>query len=172
MARPYPQIAHQPPTDEEERLGYYVDCVDCERRWAQRYALPQLHRCLPCARAWRRDYQNAKRHGLPRPSLRQAEPHPFKSKALGREVDLNDPAILAAAEQHAAFRAELDAYIVTLKERKGGPPLRGALSLRPVKRTQVVSVPADAPDEPPDAVVDVVEAHLGAVHKTRQPRRR
>jgi len=146
--------SYTPPTDEERRLGYYLDCVSCGRPWALRSCVPHLHRCRSCARSWWRDYRQAARQGLPRPSLLgQIAPHPFASKALNRTVDLNAPGLLDLVEQDPKFAKELDAYIASLRHADSSkPPLRGAalsLSGRPRRRAVRVPLDEDPTPEPP-----------------------
>lgn len=48
------------PTPEERANGSFLSCVECERDWPLRLAVPSLDRCVICAREWWRKEKAAR----------------------------------------------------------------------------------------------------------------
>jgi hypothetical protein len=186
--RHLPDPPYTPPTDVEMEHGYYLDCPGCGRQWSQRFVDRHLNRCLPCARAWRREDQASRRKGLGGvPLTTTPPPHPFESRVLHREVDLNDMATHKLLETNLRFRDEVTAYIEKLVAQNGRPktPLYGVLSRLSAPKTRLkanrVELDEDEPEQAPlgaaEAVNAAVDAVMGAidgeiVDEKRKPRRR
>lgn len=166
MARRLPDPPYTPPSDVELELGYWGTCSGCGRRWSQKLIDPRTRQCLPCAREWRRDDMASRRRGAGGVPLTQNPvPHPFRSKVLGREVDLNSEEARAAIVANAAFRDEVDGYIEDIVANNGAPrpPLRGVMTLLPrtkprakVERAEVVPNSPAPVDEEAEAEVDAL----------------
>lgn len=161
--RRLPDPSHTPPTKEEERLGYGFKCDGCGLLWAKRYQDERTHRCIPCARAWRRDDMMSRRKGLGGVPLEKSPPpHPFKSRLLKKEIDLNSAEARRLIGSNAGFRDEVDAYIEKLvaDNARPTPPLHGVLPLlsrggRPKTKPNVV-VPEDEPIRGPSREAELV----------------
>lgn len=186
--RHLPDPPFTPPTDVEMEHGYYLDCPGCGRQWSQRFVDRHLNRCIPCARAWRRDDTASRRKGLGGVPLAVTPPqHPFESRTLHSSVDLNDPATHKLLQTNERLRDEVTAYVGKLVAQNAKPktPLYGVLPLLSASRARAkaerVELDSDDVTPMPAGAVDAVDAAVGAVMNTvdaeivdekRKPRRR
>jgi hypothetical protein len=177
--RRHPDPPFTPPTDAENELGYWFFCDGCQRTWSQRYIDQRTRRCLPCARAWRRDDMMSRRRGLGGVPLNaQPQPHMFMSKTLKREINLNSEEGRRLIEKNHGVRAEVDEYIsaIVAKNSTPRPPLHGVVPLLPrqaqrakAERTVVAADDEVAPVSPNavrsvdkivDGVMDTIDGEV------------
>jgi hypothetical protein len=152
--RRLPDPPYTPPNDVENDLGYWFVCDGCDRVWSQRYIDRRTQRCLPCARAWRRDdMANRRKHGVGVPLVKNPPAHPFESRVLRREVNLNSAEARKLIETNAQFRAEIDAYVgkMLAKNSAPKPPLHGVLPLLQRPKTRAKAERVDVDDDEPEA---------------------
>lgn len=174
--RRIPEPAYTPPTDVERDMGYALDCPGCGREWSMRYVDMHTMRCLPCFREWRRDDMAARRRGVPGGSPlasgNEHRQHPFTSRVLRREVDLNSLAARELLVSNAEFRAEVSRYVdgIVEKNSRPDPPLRGVLPLLAGDRGRSKAQRVDIPDEePPPADAEIgraVDRHIDLTMNT------
>jgi hypothetical protein len=172
--RHLPDPPFTPPTDVELEHGYFLDCPGCGRQWAQRFVDRHLNRCIPCARAWRREDTASRRKGLGGvPLTTKPAEHQFESRTLRTTVDLNSPATHKLIETNERFRDEVTAYIAKLVAQNAKPktPLHGVLPLlarsKPrakAERVEIVENESVAP--PPDGAEEAVDSVVGKVMNT------
>lgn len=153
-------------------MGYAFDCPGpCGRPWSKRYIDERTHRCLPCARAWRRDDMMSRRRGLGGVPLTKNPPaHPFESRVLHREVDLNSSEVQALIVSNTELRAEVTRYVMEIVRANGRPKTAfyGLLPLLPASKVRVKPNHVDIPEEPvattvSDEVQAAVEKHVDVV---------
>ena len=175
----------------ENDLGYWFRCDGCQRTWSQRFVDQRTKRCLPCARAWRRDDMMSRRRGLGGvPLTKEPEPHPMSSRTTRSEIDLNSEEARRLIQKSPAFRAEVDEYIASLvaKNVKPRPPLHGVVPLLSAPKTRVTAKRVeistdDAPrnvspnasrvvDKVVDGIMDTIDGEIVDVVPPKSRRRR
>jgi hypothetical protein len=168
--RRLPDPPYTPPNAAENDLGYWFVCAGCDRVWSQRYIDQRTKRCLSCARIWRRDdMANRRRGGQGVPLVKNPPEHPFESRVLRREVNLNSPEAQKLIGSNELFRAEVDAYVGKLIAKNGTPKpsLHGVAPLLARPRTRVKAERVEVEEERPEPVsregVKMVDGHVDGV---------
>jgi hypothetical protein len=122
MARtPLPDVPHEPPTEEERRLGSTVRCSDCGKTWPLRLSDRRDRSfCVNCGRRKRREAKAAQRANTPRAESAPRPPlEPLR--ANGRVVDVGRRGFLddlAAGRVPEDVARDLDALIEQAARRR------------------------------------------------------
>lgn len=168
--RRHPEPDYTPPNEAELELGYFLDCPGCGRQWSKRYIDRFVDRCIACAREWRRNDRMSRRRGLGGvPLVAHPPPHLFQSRALRREIDLNDPEAQKLLASNDQFRAEVSAYVAQIVASNAKPktPFYGVLPLLSGSRTRGKAQRVEIEEEPatkvPTDVAHAVTEHVDNV---------